>query len=135
MQEHLLLFDGECGLCNRTVQFILRNDRKKAFFFARLEGETAALWKKKIAKELFSQNSVILIENFQEEKFSVYSLGKGAFRILWLLGGRWQLLGWPFFLPACVYNWGYRWVARHRHRFFPEKPRCSIKIDRDRFFS
>ena len=34
----ILLFDGECNLCNATVQFIIRHDRKSLFRFASLQG-------------------------------------------------------------------------------------------------
>ncbi|MCD6051631.1 MAG: hypothetical protein K0Q55_3040, partial [Verrucomicrobia bacterium] len=38
----LVLFDGDCGLCQRSVRFLLAEDRAKAFSFAPLQGATAA---------------------------------------------------------------------------------------------
>jgi predicted DCC family thiol-disulfide oxidoreductase YuxK len=40
--RHLLLFDGECGLCDRTVQLVLRRDRARRFDFAALQSSEAA---------------------------------------------------------------------------------------------
>ena len=37
----LVLYDGVCGLCNRTVQFALKRDRRDLFRFAPLQGELA----------------------------------------------------------------------------------------------
>ncbi len=36
----LVLFDGVCNLCNSSVQFIIRNDKKNVFLFAPLQGKT-----------------------------------------------------------------------------------------------
>ncbi len=38
----LLFYDGHCGLCHRSVAFVIRRDRRKAFRFAPLQGETFA---------------------------------------------------------------------------------------------
>lgn len=38
----LVLFDGVCGLCDRTVQLLLRLDRHQRLRFAPLQGPTAA---------------------------------------------------------------------------------------------
>ena len=37
----VLFFDGECGLCNRLVRFLLRLDRSGRLRFAPLQGPTA----------------------------------------------------------------------------------------------
>jgi len=37
----ILFYDGHCGLCHRTVKFVLRQDRARgAFRFAPLQGQT-----------------------------------------------------------------------------------------------
>ena len=40
MEKQPILFDGVCGLCNRAVDFVLREDRNQKFLFAPLQGET-----------------------------------------------------------------------------------------------
>ena len=39
--QHLVFFDGECGLCDRTVQWLLNNDDNELLYFAPLQGEQA----------------------------------------------------------------------------------------------
>ena len=39
--EHLILFDGECGLCDKTVQFLLDKDKRGVLHFSPLQGEIA----------------------------------------------------------------------------------------------
>lgn len=118
--KHLVFYDGSCGLCDHAVQFVLKHDNQGLFAFAPLQGETA----KKLLKVKPQADSLILIENFQEPGAETYILGKGAFRILWKLGGLWAIPGAISFLPAFLYDWGYRLVAKNRHRIFPET--CTI---------
>jgi len=40
--EHLVLYDGVCGLCNRLSRRILRRDRLDRFRFAALRSSAAA---------------------------------------------------------------------------------------------
>lgn len=117
-KKHLIFYDGQCGLCDKIVQFVLKQDKKKDFIFAPLQGATAAVVLKDLPADMKNEDSLVLVENYQEPDQKFYLLGQGAFRICWLLGGAWPLLGWISFLPPFLYNWGYRIVARNRHRFF-----------------
>lgn len=130
MGKHLVFYDGSCGFCDHAVQFVLKHDQKEDFVFAPLQGTTA----KSFLKEVPPEDSLVLIENYKSQTHSIYQLGKGAFRILWLLGGMWVLLGWIAFLPSFLYDWGYRLIARNRHRFF-SKDVCPLPNpkQKDRF--
>ena len=39
---HIILFDGQCNVCNRFVQFVIRRDPAGKFQFAPLQSEQAA---------------------------------------------------------------------------------------------
>lgn len=123
--KHLIFFDGECGLCDQVVQLVLKIDKQGLFLFAPLQGETAKRELKSLPAEYKQLDSLILIENYNTPKQKFYVLGQGAFRICWLLAGKWALLGWISFLPPFLYNWGYRLVARNRHRLF-DKDVCQL---------
>lgn len=130
--KHLLFYDGNCGLCDHAVQFVMQRDKRGLFAFAPLQGETAKTYFKRLPDE----DSLILIEDFRSPNPKKFLFGKGAFRILWLLGGSWSLLGVMNFLPASLYDWGYRLVAKNRHRIFP-KDSCKLPAsqDKNRFLS
>ena len=98
--KHLVFYDGKCGLCDHAVQFLLKVDKRKQFVFAPLQGTTAAAELKDVPEHIKQADSLILIENYQSKDQIIYILGKGAFRITWLLGGVWSLLGWLNFLPV-----------------------------------
>lgn len=116
---HLVFYDGECGLCDHAVQFILWADKKGQFCFAPLQGVTARQVLNKIPENL---DSLILVENYQDPNQRIEVLGKGALRICWLLGFPWNLIGWISFLPAFLYDWLYRIIARHRKKLFSHTP-------------
>lgn len=118
--KHLVFYDGECGLCDAVVQFILKRDKEQIFVYAPLQGETAG----QLLIPKPQEDTVILIENF-ETLPQRYIYSQAVFRILWLLGGWWALPGLLFFLPPVLFNWGYRLVAKYRKRLFP-KTECVL---------
>lgn len=131
---HLVFYDGECGLCDRFVEFLLKNDRKKHFVFAPLQGTTADQYLKSLPPEARFTDSLILIENYSSAHPRVFMLAKGALRTGWLLGWPWTLLGLLSFLPGWMFNWAYRLVASYRHLFFPQgQCRLPTKEDKTRF--
>jgi predicted DCC family thiol-disulfide oxidoreductase YuxK len=118
MSQHLVFYDGECGFCDNIVQLILKQDTRGLFDFAPLQGTTAAKMLRHLPEEIVNNDSLILIENYKTPHQRYYVLGKGAFRICWLLGGAWAIPGLISFLPSFLYDWGYRLVARNRKNLF-----------------
>lgn len=47
--ENIVFYDGDCGFCNRTVQFVLKNDASKSIKFAPLQSS--------FTKDLFLKNN------------------------------------------------------------------------------
>lgn len=129
--KHLVFYDGQCGLCDRVVKWILKHDTKDVFVFAPLQGSTAQDVLKNLPPEQKKLDTLILIENYGSPESKMYMLGKGAFRICWLLGGVWSALGIFSFLPGWLYNWGYRIVAANRHRLFSVES-CTLPSQKDR---
>lgn len=103
------------------VQFLLHADTNAVFVFAPLQGETA---KKSLSAGELTADSLVLAENFKSSDIQITLAGQGAFRIFWLLGGGWSLLGLINFLPPFLYEWVYRLVAKNRHRLLQTK--CII---------
>lgn len=127
MYNHLIFYDGECGFCDRAVQFLLKHDHKKLFLFAPLQGETA----KQLLDPLPQLDTVVLLENYTTAP-QKHILAKASFRSMWLLGGMWAIPGLLHFLPGSLINWGYRLIARHRHQLMSA---CQVPTagDRSRF--
>lgn len=133
-QNHLVFYDGKCGLCDRIVQFLLKEDKQKNFVFAPLQGETASQYLRSLPPEIRFTDSLILIENYRSAYPRVHILAKGALRIAWLLRWPWLLVGWLSFFPGWMFDWIYRLIARYRLYFFSQT-QCMVPPpdQKDRF--
>jgi len=43
-KETILFYDGECGLCNRTIQFLIRHERSPILKFCALQSNFARIF-------------------------------------------------------------------------------------------
>ncbi len=133
---NVLFFDGVCGLCNRSVDFVLSRDRRGTIRFAPLQGETA----KQVLSSEFrvpsaktqSFDTIIWLDSSSRE----FVRSAAAVRVLWRLGGVWSLIGWLLWLiPRPLRDVGYRLVAANRYRWFGKKETCRLPspAERERF--
>ena len=123
--QSVLLFDGECGLCTRIVQLVLRADRKGTLCFASLQSEFA---RKIIAQhpELREVDSVALLEGDAAGGYEVSIRSEAALRLARYLGLPWRLLGLAWVVPRPVRDRVYDWIARRRHRWFGPALSCQL---------
>lgn len=132
--KHLVFYDGDCAFCNRSVQLLLRLDKRELFAFAPLQGVTAQSHLKGKGYPL-ELDSLILVEDYQSINRRFFLYGKAFFRICWLLGGAWKGIGWLNFFPSFFYDWIYRFVARRRMSISCNSSACVIpdESNKDRF--
>ncbi|MGH7471599.1 MAG: thiol-disulfide oxidoreductase DCC family protein [Longimicrobiales bacterium] len=124
-RHSVLLYDGVCGFCNRTVQFVLARDRSGHMRFAPLQGEfAAALFVRH--PELRAVDSLILVEtdDHQQERISVRSTA--ILRIAEYLGGGWQLARMFGVVPRALRDAAYDAFARSRYRLFGRYDSCPL---------
>ena len=113
----ILLYDGTCGLCQRTVRFILKHDRVSTLRFASRSGEFGG----KVLEshpELQNVDSVIWID--PDGEMAIQS--DAALRIAGYLGGAWKLIRVFRVMPRSLRNGIYDLIARHRHRIMGSAP-------------
>ncbi len=124
LPDRLVLFDGVCGLCDRTVQFLLDHDRAGALSYAPLQGETAAGIKAR-HPELEDVDSVVFVENDGgRERVTVRS--KAVLRMLRHVEGPYRHLAKLGFLPSGLLDVGYDLVAAARYRIFGKLETCRV---------
>jgi len=119
-EKNIILFDGVCNLCNRSVDFVLKRDKKKQFYYVSLQSEEG----KKLVKRYripSDTDSVILIRNTK-----VYTESEAAVEIARRLPVPWKWLSILRFLPQRWRDSLYRWVARNRYRWFGKRENCRI---------
>ncbi|MCC7422176.1 MAG: DUF393 domain-containing protein [Planctomycetaceae bacterium] len=123
----IVFFDGVCGLCNASVDFILSKDRQGLFRFAPLQGETAAAML--TPDDIASLKSLVL----RDEKGRVFRRSTAIWRILWTLGGGMRILGAALWaVPWPLRNIGYRTISASRYRLFGKKEACRLPTPAER---
>ena len=116
----IILFDGVCNLCNKSVQFILKRDKDQKFLFASLQSLYGQKLLQKFNLPADNFNSFIL---YQDEK--IYSSSTGALKMFSQLNGwRWMKIFWvvPKFIRDAVYNL----IAKNRYKWFGKKEECWL---------
>lgn len=121
----IVFFDGVCGLCNRSVDFLIRADRKGRLRFSPLQGESAGATLP--ANRLEDLNTII----YQDERGLHYE-SDAILRILLRVGGCWKLAVVAFMVPRFVRNAIYRWISRNRYRWFGKKETCRLPTPAER---
>lgn len=120
----VILFDGVCNLCNGFVQFVIRHDAAGRFRFAALQ---SAAGQALLAAAGYSPpgpagpESVVLLAGGR-----LYSHSAAVLRIAGLLGGFWRVAAVGWLLPRPWRDGLYRFVARHRYRWFGRQESCWL---------
>ena len=87
MDTHaVILFDGDCIFCKKSVRFILKRDKHAYFMFAALNGEAGTELKRKYNVP-DSFDSIVLLENGQ-----YYTASTAVLRICKALHGIYPFL-------------------------------------------
>lgn len=123
---HLVLYDGECGLCSRVVQFVLRHDRAGAFHFARLQSPIGRATVMRAGGDPDALTTLFVVPGYQRGGAPVLTKSDAAAYIAARLGGGWRGLSWLRVLPRRLRDGAYDLVARHRHRAFGPDEHCLV---------
>ena len=128
----VLLYDGLCGFCDSTVQFILRHDRRGTLRFATLQGDFAREVTSR-HPELAGVDSLVLVEpDAATGQEKVYVRSEGALHVARYLGGAWHLARVVAIVPRFLRDWGYDAFARIRYRVFGRYDSCPIPTPEQR---
>ncbi len=120
-EVNIVLFDGVCNFCNKTVKFIIRNDSKAKFRFASVQSESGQLLLGQLGFPLDRFDSLVYIS---DSKFYVKSTA--VLRILRELGRGWQLLYAFVIIPLFLRDGVYNLIAKRRYKWFGKRETCLI---------
>jgi predicted DCC family thiol-disulfide oxidoreductase YuxK len=121
----LVLYDGDCGLCDRMVQFLTREDREHLLAFAPLRESNAEPLAARHHLSLHPQR-IMLVENEGLPDETVRAGSDAVLRVLDHLGGIWRVLSWCRWIPKPWRDRVYDLIARHRYRFFGRVEACEL---------
>lgn len=119
----LILYDGQCGLCDRVVQLVLEKDESHQFVFAALQSD----YGKQIMLDYdYEQDSDALESFILIEEGKLYDRSSAGLRLGYHLSYPYRFF-YPFiFLPTFVRDIAYDLVAKNRHRFFAAPDQCRL---------
>lgn len=123
METHsIVLFDGECNLCDKTVTFIIDRDPKKKFKFASIQSEKGKELVKKCGGDPDNVTAMYLIKG---EK--CFAASTAVLRIAKGLSGLWPLFYYFCILvPPFLRNMVYFAVSKTRKKIFGTVNTCRI---------
>lgn len=120
LTTELVLYDGACGLCHRSVRWILDREADTRLRFAPLQGSTTSGLRDAGLAIPDSLGSVVFIHAGQ-----VFVRARAVARVAPYLRWPWRALGVMRFLPWLP-DLGYRLVARFRLRWFGTADLCLL---------
>ena len=116
----ILLFDGDCKICNFWVQFIQKRKPRKKFEFTPLQSQKGKL----LLEDYKINSSIDSIVFIWKNKAHIKS--GAAFQIIKQFGFFWQISLIFWLIPKPIRDWVYDLIAKNRHRFFATKNECEI---------
>ena len=122
----VLLYDGTCGFCARSVQLILQHDRRGTLRFAALQGAYGAAARSR-HPELAGIDSMVWMEPATPGTTErVWVRSAAALQIARYLGGLWHIARAAGVLPRPLLDWAYNVIARHRHHLPGAHDTCLL---------
>jgi predicted DCC family thiol-disulfide oxidoreductase YuxK len=117
----IVIFDGVCNLCARSVQFILRHESEPRFQFSPVQSAAGA---RILGTHGISAADVDTFVLVSEGK--VYTRSTAALRIARHFKGAWQLLRILWVVPRPLRDMLYNFVARNRYTWFGKAESCLV---------
>lgn len=122
--SRIIFYDGDCGLCNSLIQWILKIDKRNCFFFSPIQSKFAnGFLPKSIQLKIGLPNPPKSLVYYKKNQFflrsqAILEIGKD-------LGGMFlvfsYILSW---IPNSILNILYDWVAKYRHFFWGNTNSC-----------
>lgn len=120
--KKIILFDGICNLCDSSVQFIIKHEKKDSYRFVTLQSELGQKILKHIGVDTTKIDSIILYE----PGIAYYYKAEAAFKIAAALKGIYNLLSLFSVLPKSITNTVYDYIAKNRYKWYGKKESCLI---------
>ncbi|MGB0404256.1 MAG: thiol-disulfide oxidoreductase DCC family protein [Salibacteraceae bacterium] len=119
--RYLILFDGVCNLCEKSVQFVIKRDKKKKFKYASLQSNVGEkiLWESNLSNSNF--DSFVFVEDGQ-----VFTKSTAAIKVATHLGSYWPVLEVFMLIPKFLRDPIYDFVAKNRFRWYGKKEECWV---------
>jgi predicted DCC family thiol-disulfide oxidoreductase YuxK len=121
-KKHLVLFDGVCNLCNASVQYIIRHDKRDNFRFATIQSKVGQQIIKDFLIDTTKTDSIILYS----EKNGICYKSTAALIIAKHLGFPNNIMTIFLIVPPFIRNWVYDYIAKNRYKWYGKRDSCMV---------
>lgn len=111
MHSTVLFYDGDCGFCNRSVQFILDHERQDDIYFCALQSTKAQEFLKPFVQDILGENTMMLWEGG-----ILYKKSDAALKVTSHLRNPWRMMRVFKYVPKIIRDSVYDWIAANRKR-------------------
>jgi len=119
--KSIILFDGVCNLCNASVNFIIKYDKKSHFLFASLQSDVAKEILLQFSTKEINLDSILLIEDK-----NIYEKSTAALKISRHLSNGYQLLYYFIIIPTFIRDFVYNYIAKNRYKWYGKRAQCMV---------
>jgi len=120
--KKLILFDGICNLCNKSVLKVIKYDKNNVFLFTALQSKKGKEIIKHLKIDLTKVDSIILFE--PGVSYDIKSTA--AIKIIREFRGLWSVSSLFLHIPEGIRDYLYNFIARNRYKWFGKKEVCMI---------
>lgn len=121
LSHPVILFDGVCNLCNASVQYVIKRDKKRLFRFASLQSSFGSAVLKQYNLPADTFNSFILLDNNK-----IYIRSTAALLVAKKLSGLIKLLYGFIIVPRVIRDAVYNLIAMKRYKWFGKQESCWV---------
>ena len=136
----LVIYDGRCGLCNRSVRWFLRRDTRDCMRFIPSESPRVAAL---LARSGFASpalpdgpTTILVVRGFDRPSEQVFARSTAILAMLVELPSPWPSIATLFrIIPRPLRDLAYRFIARIRYRVWGHYDTCPLPtpVERARF--
>lgn len=116
----IIFFDGVCNLCNSSVQYVLKRDKKNVFRFAALQSEFT---KRFFSDRQFRPKTDSIVLYYDNAFYTESTAALKIARHLQFPSNLWYVC---IIIPAPLRNALYRLVAKSRYKWFGRRESCMM---------
>ena len=119
--DKVVYFVGRIGLCDLSVDLLVKMDTQKNLKFSSLQGKSGQILLSNLKIDLNEFDTVLFKVNDQ-----VYTKSTAVFKIIESIGGFYKIFLFFNILPTKFNDWVYSKVAKYRYKYFGKLDKCDI---------
>lgn len=110
MDKPIVFYDGNCGFCNKSVQFVLKHEKNQEIYFSALQSDFT---KQFFADHQFKSPDLSTFYYWDGER--LHEKSSGILQLLNTLKFPWRILKITYVFPRKLRDYVYDLVAKRRH--------------------